>query len=71
VVIYPFLQQNVLNYRDFMLAKFKKDLADSMTWQLLPLGAPAEAVQFHARRQERNDGRRGTGVFPLKESSQF
>lgn len=47
-VIYPFLQQNVLNYRDFMLARFKKDLADSMTWQLLPLGAtaPADAVQF-------------------------
>jgi len=47
-VIYPFLQQNVLNYRDFMLAKFRKDLADSMTWQLLPLGAtaPADAVQF-------------------------
>lgn len=47
-VIYPFLQQNILNYRDFMVAKFKKDLADSMTWQLLPLGAtaPADAVQF-------------------------
>lgn len=47
-VIYPFLQQNVLNYRDFMLARFKKDLADSMSWQLLPLGAtaPADAVQF-------------------------
>ncbi len=47
-VIYPFLQQNVLNYRDFVLAKFKKDLADSITWQLLPLGAtaPADAVQF-------------------------
>ena len=47
-VIHPFLQQNVLNYRDFMLARFKKDLADSMTWQLLPLGAtaPAEAVRF-------------------------
>jgi hypothetical protein len=47
-VIYPFLQQNVLNYRDFMLARFNKDLADSMTWQLLPLGAtaPADAVQF-------------------------
>ncbi|WFS11945.1 DUF3644 domain-containing protein [Rhodococcus aetherivorans] len=40
-VIYPFLQQNVLNYRDFILARFKKDLADSMTWQLLPLGATA------------------------------
>lgn len=47
-VIYPFLQQNVLNFRDFMAAKFKKDLADSITWQLLPLGAsaPGEAVQF-------------------------
>lgn len=47
-VIYPFLQQNVLNYRDFVLATFKKDLADSMTWQLLPLGAtaPADAVRF-------------------------
>lgn len=47
-VIHPFLQQNILNYRDFVLAKFRKDLADSMTWQLLPLGAtaPADAVQF-------------------------
>jgi hypothetical protein len=47
-VIYPFLQQNVLNYRDFMLAKFNKDLADSMTWQLLPPGAtaPADVVRF-------------------------
>jgi hypothetical protein len=47
-VIYPFLQQNVLNFRDFMAAKFKKDLADSITWQLLPLGAsaPGESVQF-------------------------
>ncbi|MDV7171953.1 DUF3644 domain-containing protein [Gordonia amicalis] len=47
-MIHPFLQQNVLNYRDFVLARFKKDLADSMTWQLLPLGAttPADAVQF-------------------------
>lgn len=47
-LIYPFLQQNVLNFRDFMLFKFKKDLADSVTWQLLPLGAtaPADAVHF-------------------------
>lgn len=54
-VVYPFLQQNVLNYRDFVLAKFKKDLAESMTWQLLPLGAtaPADAVQF--MRVDRND----------------
>jgi hypothetical protein len=47
-LIHPFLQQNVLNYRDFMLDVFNKDLADSMTWQLLPLGAtaPSEAVRF-------------------------
>lgn len=47
-LMHPFLQQNVVNYRDFMLAKFKVDLADSITWQLLPLGAtaPADVVEF-------------------------
>ena len=29
-MIHPFLQQNVLNYRDFMLARFKKDLAETL-----------------------------------------
>lgn len=45
-VVYPFLQQNVLNYRDFILASFKRDLADSITWQLLPLGANAPAADI-------------------------
>lgn len=47
-VIYSYLQQNVLNYRDFMKAVFGKDLADKISWQLLPIGAtiPADAVQF-------------------------
>jgi hypothetical protein len=47
-IIYPFLQTSVLNYRDFMLDNFQKDLADSITWQLLPLGAkaPSQPVQF-------------------------
>lgn len=47
-MIYPFLQTSVLNFRDFMLYHFQKDLADSITWQLLPLGAkaPSEPVQF-------------------------
>ncbi|GAA4784957.1 DUF3644 domain-containing protein [Microbacterium gilvum] len=47
-VNYPFLQQNVLNYRDYMVAMFRKDLAKRISWQLLPLGAtaPADAVQF-------------------------
>ena len=47
-VIYPFLQQNILNYRDIMVEIFNKDLADSITWQLLPLSVtvPGDAIQF-------------------------
>jgi hypothetical protein len=47
-IIYVLLQQSVLNYRDFMYKTFSRDLADSITWQLLPLGAtaPADTVQF-------------------------
>ncbi|GAA4687714.1 DUF3644 domain-containing protein [Kocuria gwangalliensis] len=47
-MVYPFLQTSVLNYRDFILDRFNKDLADSITWQLLPLGAkaPTEPIQF-------------------------
>lgn len=47
-LIYPFLQQNILNYRDFVHARFKRDIADHMSWQILPLGAtvPGEAVRF-------------------------
>ncbi len=47
-LIYPFLQQNILNYRDLMVAEFNKDLAESITWQLVPLAArvPSDAIQF-------------------------
>lgn len=47
-MVYPFLQTSVLNFRDYMLYNFKKDIADSISWQLLPLGAkaPSEPVQF-------------------------
>jgi hypothetical protein len=47
-LMFPFLQQSVLNFRDLMLAKFRRDLADAITWQLLPLGAtaPAGAMKF-------------------------
>ncbi|MGM0782002.1 MAG: DUF3644 domain-containing protein [Actinomycetota bacterium] len=47
-LIYHFMQTCVLNYRDFMIHHFQKDLADSITWQLLPLGAkaPSGPVQF-------------------------
>jgi hypothetical protein len=60
-VMYQFLQQNVLNYRDFMLARFNRDLADAVTWQLLPLGAtaPSDAVEYM---RVNKDGRMMTEV---------
>lgn len=47
-VIYSYLQQAVLNFRDFLVAANGRDLAESITWDLLPLAAttPSEAVQF-------------------------
>lgn len=38
----------MLNFRDFLVAVNGKDLAESITWDLLPLAAttPSEAVQF-------------------------
>jgi hypothetical protein len=47
-VLYSYLQQTVLNFRDFLVHVHGKDLAESITWDLLPLGAttPSEAVQF-------------------------
>jgi hypothetical protein len=47
-VVYSYLQQNVLNFRDFLMFVSGKDIAESITWDLLPLGAttPSEAVQF-------------------------
>ncbi|WP_431278257.1 DUF3644 domain-containing protein [Leifsonia poae] len=47
-VVYSYLQQTVLNFRDFLVIVSGKDIAESITWDLLPLGAttPSEAVQF-------------------------
>jgi hypothetical protein len=39
--MYQLLQRITLNYRDFMLARFNRGLADAVTWQLLPFGATA------------------------------
>lgn len=46
-ILYMFLQQSIVNYRDFVLAVFGKDLADDITWTLLPLAAstPREAIR--------------------------
>lgn len=47
-LLYMYMQQAITNYRDLLYVISGKDLADSITWDLLPLGAspPAEAVQF-------------------------
>lgn len=46
-VLYMFLQQSIVNYRDLVLAIFEKDLADDITWTLLPLAAqtPSETIR--------------------------
>lgn len=46
-ILYMFLQQSIINYRDFVLTVFGKDLADDITWTLLPLAAttPSEMVR--------------------------
>ena len=46
-ILYMFLQQSIVNYRDFVLAVFEKDLADDITWALLPLAAstPSDAIR--------------------------
>lgn len=46
-VLYMFLQQSIVNYRDFVLAVFDKDLADDITWALLPLAArtPSDTIR--------------------------
>lgn len=46
-ILYMFLQQNIVNYRDFVFAVFGKDLADDITWTLLPLAAstPSDAIR--------------------------
>lgn len=55
--LYGLLQRSIINYRDFRLAVFGKDLADDITWTLLPLAAktPSEMV-----RSLRVDGDRGS-----------
>ena len=46
-VLYMFLQQSIVNYRDLVLAIFDKDLADDITWTLLPLAArtPSDTIR--------------------------
>lgn len=46
-ILYMFLQQSIVNYRGLVLAIFDKDLADDITWTLLPLAArtPSDTIR--------------------------
>lgn len=55
-ILYMFLQQNIVNYRDFMLAVFGKDLADDITWKLLPLAADTPSYAIRSLRVDAKKG---------------
>lgn len=55
-ILYIFLQQSIVNYRDFVLAVFSKDLADDITWTLLPLAATTPSDAIRSLRVDGDDG---------------
>lgn len=49
-LIYPLAQTSILNFRDLMKSVFGADLAEQITWHLLPLGitAPVDPITYIA-----------------------
>jgi hypothetical protein len=47
-LIYSLAQTSILNYRDIASAVFGKDLADEISWRIMPLGIenPVDPIQF-------------------------
>lgn len=56
VVIFGLAQTSITNYRDVARAAFGDDLADAITWQLMPLGVepPIEPMQYLRAARERS-----------------
>lgn len=48
VVVYSLAQTSIHNYRDIVKAVFRQDLAEEISWQILPLGAktPVDPVRY-------------------------
>jgi hypothetical protein len=48
VVVHALAQQSVINFRDFLHAVFGKELADEITWSLMPLGVtpPVDPINY-------------------------
>lgn len=48
VVIHSLAQQSLINYRDYLRAVFGKELADEITWALMPLGTtpPVDPITY-------------------------
>jgi hypothetical protein len=47
-LIYSLAQTSILNYRDIASAVFGKDIADEITWRIMPLGVenPVDPIRF-------------------------
>ncbi len=48
VVVYSLAQTSIHNYRDIVKSVFRQDLAEEISWQILPLGAktPVDPVKY-------------------------
>lgn len=64
VVIYSLVQTSIHNYRDIVKAVFGKDVADEISWQILPLGAktPVDPVKYLSSGGASNGKRAGNAV---------
>jgi hypothetical protein len=48
ILVYSLAQTSIVNYRDLMREAFNEDIADGMTWRLMPLGIepPVDPLQY-------------------------
>ncbi|MEU8415018.1 DUF3644 domain-containing protein [Amycolatopsis japonica] len=48
IILYSLAQTAILNFRDVATAVFKKDIADEITWQILPLSVrtPVDPIKY-------------------------
>lgn len=57
VLVYSLAQTSIINYRDVASAVFGKDLAEEITWRILPLGArdPVDPIEFMKKRSNESN----------------
>lgn len=60
VIVYSLAQTAIINYRDVVSGVFGKDIADEVTWRILPLGIenPIDPIEFMRRADQAGKDRR-------------